>query len=50
MNPAQRNLTQITVGDAAEANRVFSTLMGDEVKPRKEFISNNATDADFIDI
>ncbi len=50
MNPNHRNLTRITVGDAAEANRVFSTLMGDEVKPRKEFISDNATDADFIDI
>lgn len=50
MNPENRNVTRITVGNAAEANRVFSILMGDDVEPRKEFISNNATDADFIDI
>lgn len=50
MNPENRNVTRITVGNAAEANRVFSILMGDDVEPRKEFISNNVTDADFIDI
>jgi len=50
MNPDNRNLTRITVGDAAEANRLFSILMGDDVEPRKEFISDNADDADFIDI
>lgn len=50
MHPDNRNLTRITVGDAAEANKIFSVLMGDDVEPRKEFISNNADDADFIDI
>lgn len=43
-------IKQITIEDAAEADKVFSILMGDEVQPRREFISNNANDADFVDI
>ncbi|MBP3317026.1 MAG: DNA topoisomerase (ATP-hydrolyzing) subunit B [Alistipes sp.] len=43
MNPATRTLHQVTIENAAEADRVFSMLMGDEVTPRREFIEKNAT-------
>ena len=42
MNPEARTLRQVTIDSAAEADRVFSMLMGDEVPPRREFIENNA--------
>jgi len=42
MNPATRTLKQITMESAAEADRVFSMLMGDEVPPRREFIETHA--------
>jgi DNA gyrase subunit B len=42
MNPEGRTLRQITIDNAAEADRVFSMLMGDEVPPRREFIERNA--------
>ncbi|HRN80112.1 MAG TPA: DNA topoisomerase (ATP-hydrolyzing) subunit B [Ferruginibacter sp.] len=42
MNPATRTLKQITLESAAEADRVFSMLMGDEVPPRREFIESHA--------
>ena len=42
MNPATRTLKQITIESAAEADRVFSMLMGDEVPPRREFIETHA--------
>ena len=42
LNPEQRTLKQVTVDNAAEADRVFSMLMGDEVPPRREFIEANA--------
>jgi DNA gyrase subunit B len=42
MNPANRTLKQVTVESAAEADRVFSMLMGDEVPPRREFIEKHA--------
>jgi len=42
MNPATRTLKQITIDSAAEADRVFSMLMGDEVPPRREFIETHA--------
>lgn len=42
MNPAFRLLKQITIESAAEADRVFSMLMGDEVPPRREFIETHA--------
>ena len=50
MKPDNRHLTRITLGDAAKADKTFSTLMGDEVEPRKEFISKHADDASFVDI
>ena len=43
MNPETRTLHQVTIENAAEADRVFSMLMGDEVPPRREFIEKNAT-------
>lgn len=42
MNPATRTLKQVTIDNAAEADRIFSMLMGDEVAPRREFIEQNA--------
>ncbi|CAN1210188.1 DNA topoisomerase (ATP-hydrolyzing) subunit B [Tumidithrix helvetica PCC 7403] len=51
MNPATRSLKQITIEDAAEADRIFTILMGDKVAPRREFIETygpkmNLTDLD----
>ena len=43
MNPETRLLRQVTVENAAEADRIFSMLMGDEVAPRREFIEENAS-------
>jgi DNA gyrase subunit B len=42
MNPDTRTLKQVTIESAAEADRVFSMLMGDEVAPRREFIETHA--------
>jgi DNA gyrase subunit B len=42
MNPSTRSLKQVTIESAAEADRVFSMLMGDEVAPRREFIESHA--------
>jgi DNA gyrase subunit B len=42
MNPENRTLRQITIDSAAEADRIFSMLMGDEVPPRREFIEKHA--------
>ena len=42
MNPETRTLRRVTIDSAAEADRIFSMLMGDEVPPRREFIENNA--------
>jgi DNA gyrase subunit B len=42
MNPATRTLKQVTIESSAEADRVFSMLMGDEVPPRREFIETHA--------
>lgn len=43
MNPELRTLRQVTIDNAAEADMVFSMLMGEEVPPRREFIEENAT-------
>jgi DNA gyrase subunit B len=43
MDPGTRILRQVTIENAAEADRTFSMLMGDEVPPRREFIEKNAT-------
>jgi DNA gyrase subunit B len=42
MNPESRTLRQVSVENAAEADRVFAMLMGDEVPPRRDFIEKNA--------
>ncbi len=42
LNPSTRTLRQVNIDSAAEADRVFSMLMGDEVPPRREFIEKNA--------
>lgn len=42
MNPKTRTLRQVTIESAAEADRIFSMLMGDDVPPRREFIEKNA--------
>ena len=42
MDPEKRSLKQVTIESAAEAEHLFSMLMGDEVAPRREFIERNA--------
>jgi DNA gyrase subunit B len=42
MNPETRTLRQVTIESAAEADHIFSMLMGDEVPPRREFIEAHA--------
>ncbi len=42
MDPAHRTLVQITIDDVARADQIFTTLMGDKVPPRKQFIEENA--------
>jgi DNA gyrase subunit B len=50
MDPANRTLLRVDVEEAAEADRVCSILMGDDVEQRKQFITNNAGDVRFLDI
>ena len=43
MDPENRILKQVQIEDAAEADRIFSMLMGEDVEPRRQFIEENAT-------
>jgi len=50
MNPETRTLLQVTMDDAAAADEIFSTLMGEDVESRRNFIQKNAKDVRFLDI
>ena len=50
MDPAERVLLQVTLDDAATADELFSTLMGEDVEARRSFIQRNARDVRFLDI
>lgn len=50
MNPEKRTLLQVKVEDAVETDEIFTVLMGEEVEPRREFITTNALDVSVLDI
>ncbi|WP_285114776.1 DNA topoisomerase (ATP-hydrolyzing) subunit B [Leifsonia sp. fls2-241-R2A-40a] len=50
MNPESRTLLQVTLDDAAAADEIFATLMGEDVESRRSFIQKNAKDVRFLDI
>ena len=50
MNPENRTLMQVTVDDVEQADDMFTTLMGDKVEPRREFIQNHALEVTDLDI
>jgi DNA gyrase subunit B len=50
MDPSRRLLVRVDVEDAAQADLIFSTLMGDQVEPRRQFIEQNAKDVKFLDV
>jgi DNA gyrase subunit B len=50
MDPDRRNIIQVHLDDAVEAERIFSTLMGENVAPRREFIEQNALAVSNLDI
>ena len=50
MNPENRMLVQVTIDDAEQADEIFTTLMGDKVEPRRDFIQNHALEVTELDI
>jgi len=50
MNPDTRVLLQVTLDDAAQADELFSVLMGEDVEARRNFIIRNARDVRFLDV
>jgi DNA gyrase subunit B len=50
MNPETRTLLQVNVQDAVEADKIFETLMGEEVQPRKAFIQAHAANVKNLDV
>ncbi|RMD58874.1 MAG: DNA gyrase subunit B, partial [Nitrospirae bacterium] len=50
MNPETRTLLQVQIGDAYKADEMFTILMGNQVEPRKQFITTHALEAKNIDV